>query len=100
MRFDGLSANDRSAYLRHMEAVRTQRSLLETSRFDGYQVGRAEGHAEGRAEGFAEGIAQGREAQHLEDMLQMAAKLKQAGMDTQSIMKITNLTEAQIASVQ
>ena len=96
MRFDGLSANDRSAYLRHMEAVRTQRSLLETSRFDGYQVGRAEGHAEG----LAEGIAQGREAQHLEDMLQMAAKLKQAGMDTQSIMKITNLTEAQIASVQ
>ena len=92
MRFDGLSANDRSAYLRHMEAVRTQRSLLETSRFDGYQVG--------RAEGLAEGIAQGREAQHLEDMLQMAAKLKQAGMDTQSIMQITNLTEAQIASVQ
>ena len=96
MRFDALSANDRSAYLRHMEAVRTQRSLLETSRFDGYQVGRAEGHAEG----LAEGIAQGREAQHLEDMLQMAAKLKQAGMHTQSIMKITNLTEAQIASVQ
>lgn len=96
MRFDGLSANDRSAYLRHMEAVRTQRSLLETSRFDGYQVGRAEGHAEG----LAEGIAQGRETQHLEDMLQMAAKLKQAGMDTQSIMQITNLTEAQIASVQ
>ena len=92
MRCDGLAANDRSAYLRHMEAVRTQRSLLETSRFDGYQVG--------RAEGLAEGIAQGREAQHLEDMLQMAAKLKQAGMDTQSIMQITNLTEAQIASVQ
>lgn len=43
MQFDELSAADRRAYLRHMEAVRTQNSVLETSREEGREEGRKEG---------------------------------------------------------
>lgn len=43
LRVDSLSASERSAYIRHMEALRYQRSVLDTSHDDGYVEGRAEG---------------------------------------------------------
>ena len=51
---------DRQDYIRHMEALRYQRSVLETSHDDGYVEGREDGLLQGREEGRAEGREEGR----------------------------------------
>ena len=61
LRIDSLSLADRNDYVRHMEALRYQRSVLDTSREEGLAEGLAEGRAEGRAEGYVEGHEKGRE---------------------------------------
>ncbi len=62
LRVDSLSIAERNDYERHMESLRYQRSVLDTSRDEGYEEGRAEGRAAGIAEGRAAGIAEGRAA--------------------------------------
>jgi len=58
LRVDSLSPADRQDYIRHMEALRYQRSVLETSHDDGYVEGREDGLLQGRAEGREEGANQ------------------------------------------
>lgn len=58
LRLSQLPDDERRQYLRDLENLRYQRSVIETGRFEG----RIEGHAEGRAEGLAEGLAEGRAA--------------------------------------
>ena len=60
LRIDSLSVAERRAYVRDMEALRYQRSVIKTGWDDGHREGRKEGLAEGRAEGRAEGHAEGR----------------------------------------
>ena len=57
---DRLAKAERAAYDAHMEALRYQRSVIETSLIEGKEEGRAAGRAEGREEGREEGRAEGR----------------------------------------
>ena len=55
LRVDSLSIEEKRSYERHMESLRFQKSVLDTSREEGLAEGRAKGHAEGLAVGLAEG---------------------------------------------
>jgi hypothetical protein len=57
---DRLSKEERADYVRHMENLRYQRSVIMTGYDDGREDGRVEGRAEGRAEGREEGRAESR----------------------------------------
>lgn len=74
LRVDSLSPADRQDYIRHMEALRYQRSVLETSHDEGYVEGREDGLLQGRAEGRAEGREEGanqRDRQIVSNLLAM-----------------------------
>jgi len=63
LRRDAMSKEERERYDAHIEALRYQKSVIETGiiegRADGLAEGRAEGLMEGRAEGLMEGRAEG-----------------------------------------
>ena len=75
-----------------MESIRYQRSVLETSRDEGFVEGREEGFVEGRAEGRAEGFDEGKK----EEKIAIAKKLASLGIATSQIMQATGLTEKEI----
>lgn len=60
LRIDKLSPAEKSQYYAHMEALRYQKSVIETGWIEGHADGYTEGKAEGIAEGKAEGIAEGK----------------------------------------
>ena len=77
---DKLSVAERNDYIRHMENLRYQRSVIAT----GYDDGLQEGCAEGRAEG------------EKNKALQIAKKMFDKGLDINVIMDMTNLTQEEI----
>ena len=102
LRVDALPDADKRAYVRDMEALRYQRSVIKT----GWYEGRAEGLVEGRAEGLAEGEAKGRAEAQAESakemerkMKDMAKKMKDAGMPTETIAHFTQLAPEEIAEL-
>ena len=80
LRVDALSAEDRQAYYRHMDAVRHMKSLFDTSRDEGYQEGHDEGYNEGRAKGMAEGRAEGRAEGEKNEKIATAKRLLALGL--------------------
>ena len=90
---DKLSPSEKGQYYAHMEALRYQKSVIETGWIEGHADGRAEGIAEGKAEGRAEGIAEG---QNLEKR-QIAANLKKQGLPIEIIANCTGLSPEEIA---
>ena len=99
MRFDELPAAERRAYLRHMEAVRTQKSVLGTSRDEGFQEGLKEGRAEGLAKGLAEGIEKGIEKGIMQERAQMILSMSKGGLDIPNIVRITKLPQALVEKI-
>lgn len=83
LRVDSLSAPEKQAYYRAMEAQRYQRSVIKT----GWYEGRAEGRAESRAEG-----------RH-EERQSNARNLKQLGVSPEIIAKATGLSLEEIAGL-
>mgnify|MGYP000772768116 CR=1 FL=1 len=65
-------------------------------REEGRAEGREEGRAEGREEGRAEGRVEGREEGKNLKAIQIARKLLDAGMDVDTIMKMTDLSKGEI----
>jgi len=57
---DKLTVAEKNDYVRHMENLRYQRSVIKTGYDDGWQKGLADGREEGREEGRAEGREEGR----------------------------------------
>ena len=101
LRIDKLSPSEKGQYYAHMEALRYQKSVIETGWIEGHADGRAEGRAEGIAEGKAEGRAEGRaegiaEGQNLEKR-QIAANLKTQGLPIEIIADCTGLSPEEIA---
>ena len=95
---DKLSPSEKGQYYAHMEALRYQKSVIETGWIEGHADGRAEGRAEGIAEGKAEGRAEGiAEGQNLEKR-QIAANLKKEGLPIEIIANCTGLSPEEIAN--
>ena len=84
LRVDALPDADKRAYVRDMEALRYQRSVIKT----------------GWYEGRAEGLAQAESAKEMErKMKDMAKKMKDAGMSTETIAHFTQLALEEIAEL-
>lgn len=95
LRVDSLSPADRQDYIRHMEALRYQRSVLETSHDDGYVEGREDGLLQGRAEGRAEGREEGanqRDRQIVSNLLAMKVPMDY-------MVQVTGLSEDAIRKI-
>ena len=71
-----------------LKAYRDVKNSIDTALEKGREEGRAEGREEGRAEGRAEGRVEG--------VIQVARKLLDAGMDVDTIMKMTDLSKGEI----
>lgn len=92
LKFSSLDKQDRAAYLRNIEDLRVQRSVVDTARIEGLTEGRIEGRMEGRAEGLAEGEAKGRN----ESRLEIARNMKSAGIAVEVIVQVTGLSAVEI----
>ena len=89
---DKLSVAEKKDYVRHMENLRYQRSVIKT----GYDDGLQEGRAEGRAEGLAEGLTQGEK----KAKIKMALNLLSFGVSIETIMQASGLTQEEIEKMK
>ncbi len=115
LRVDSLPEAEKRAYVRDMESLRYQRSVIKTGWYEGRAEGRAEGHAEGLVEGRAEGLAQGKAeglaqglAQglaegssqgKLEKAKEVAKRMKKMGLPINTIAQCTQLSPEDIANL-
>ena len=81
---DKLSKEDRADYVRHMENLRYQRSVIMTGYDDGLQEGRAEGRAEGEKEA----------------KINMALKLLNLGVAVDTIVIASGLTKEEVEKLK
>ncbi|MBM6669220.1 Rpn family recombination-promoting nuclease/putative transposase [Phocaeicola coprophilus] len=88
LRIDSLPDAEKRAYIRDMEALRYQRSVIKT----GWDEGHTEGLAEGRAEGRAEGLAEG----EIQKAKEIAKTLKSMGVPMDTIVQSTQLSAEEI----
>ena len=83
-----MSRADQLAYERHLDALAVQSDAFDAARLEGHaeglEIGRLEGRAEGRAEGKAEGAQ--------DKALEIAKKMKAAGMSDSDIANITGIS--------
>lgn len=87
LKFSSLNKTQRAAYLRNVEDLRVQRSVMDTA----IREGRAEGRAEGKEEGREEGKAESRQ--------EIARKMKADGLDAAAISRFTGLAAEEIAGL-
>ncbi|MDR3000873.1 MAG: PD-(D/E)XK nuclease family transposase [Fibromonadaceae bacterium] len=83
LEYSRLSPEDRRSYDKHVDNRRSEKSTIYTAKLEG----KAEGHAEGKLEGKAEGI------------LQVAKKMKAEGVDIGIILKVTGLSDEDVAKL-
>ena len=84
LRVDKLSDAEQKEYERHMEALRYQRSVIQTGWIEGKAEGKAEGIKEGKIEGMKEGMKEGK--------VEVARSLKQMGLSVEKIAIATGLS--------
>jgi predicted transposase/invertase (TIGR01784 family) len=92
---DRLNKEDKATYLRHLDNLSNQKSVIFTAKDEGIVEGLAKGKAEGMAKGMEEGMARGKS----EGLLQVAMAMKANGEPIEKIMGFTGLTKAQIAEL-
>lgn len=80
LKFSSLDKRDRAAYLRNIEDLRVQRSVMDSARIEGLEKGKAEGRAQGREE----------------SRLEIARKMKSLGITENVIIQSTGLTSEEI----
>ena len=69
---------------------------MEKGMAEGMEKGMEKGMAEGRAEGLVEGQAKGRAEGERNKQIEIARKMKQAGMDAETIARLTGLATDEI----
>lgn len=92
LRYYDMSPEEQHAYDEHINAIMIQNDVLNTAKLEGH----AEGRAEGRAEGLVEGQAKGRAEGERNKQIEIARKMKQAGMDAETIARLTGLATDEI----
>ena len=97
LRIDALPVAERMAYIRDMENMAYQQSVIGTGWTEGHDEGLAEGLAKGKAEGMAEGIVKGKAEGKAEEKLAIARGMKADGVPTEAIAKYTGLSPEEIA---
>ena len=95
LKYYSMSPQERLIYDRHLDAIMIQNDVIDTAKWEGRIEGKAEGIAEGKAIGLAEGEAKGK----AEGMRQVAARMKDTGVDVATIAKCTGLSEEIIRSL-
>lgn len=91
LKVDQLSSSEKAAYYSHLEALRYQKSVIQTSLIEGRDKGMTEGLAKGKAEGFTEGK---NEARHT-----IARNMKQQGFLPETISQCTGLSIGEISEL-
>lgn len=92
LRVDALPDAEKRAYLRDMEALRYQRSVIKT----GWDEGRVEGLKEGREEGLKEGREEGLKKGAEQERTRVAREMKGMGMPVDVIARCTGLSAENI----
>ena len=85
---DKLSREERNAYFKHLDNMRSLTSMVESA----WENGEWEGLKKGREEGREQGREQGRQ----EEKIEIAKKMIGMGLDLKSIEKLTGLSEEEI----
>lgn len=97
---DRMSKAERNAYYKHLDNIVILRNNIDTEREEGRAEGLVEGRAKGLEEGLVkgreEGLAKGREEGLAEGRTEMVRKMKELGMSTETIAKITGLSVEEI----
>ncbi|MDR2232032.1 MAG: Rpn family recombination-promoting nuclease/putative transposase [Tannerella sp.] len=92
LRIDDMTVSEKKKYYAHMEALRYQRSVIETNLFEGREEGLKEGLKEGKKEGLKEGLKEGKK--------EVAKTALSKGIDTQTIAEITGLSIEEIEKLR
>lgn len=90
------SPEERSAYEASLKNMRDYKNTLSSAEHRGRVEGHAEGLAEGLAEGHAKGKAEGLSEGSKIKAVEVAYKMKEMGMPTEEIAKITSLSISEI----
>ncbi len=98
-----LSQEERFAYEQQLKHERDWNACLKSATRmglrQGLEKGMAQGLEKGMAQGLEKGMAQGMEKGRAEERFAIARNLKSLGLDIQSIMKSTGLTQEEIESL-
>jgi predicted transposase/invertase (TIGR01784 family) len=95
LRRDRLSKEEQRAYDAHLEALRYQRSVIQTGIIEGEEKGREEGLVEGLAKGRAEGLVEGEEKR----LIDIVHNCKRNGFSMDQIQLITGCSEERILEI-
>jgi hypothetical protein len=104
LQIDRLSKAEQKEYEAHMEALRYQRSVIQTGIIEGYADGKAEGYANGKAEGRAEGIVEGKaegKAEGIrESIFAIARRALKSGMSPEDVAELTGLKKEDLDKIE
>jgi predicted transposase/invertase (TIGR01784 family) len=94
LRFLAMDKSERDEYVRDMENIMYEKSVLKAYRYDGIAEGLKQGRAEGREEGLKEGREEGREEERIKAIKAMSA----SGMSAEQIAAIYGLSVDEVKS--
>ena len=99
-----MSRADQLAYERHLDAIMVQNDSFDAARLEGraegLEMGRLEGRTEGMEMGRAEGLEMGRTEGAQGKALEIAKKMKAAGMSDSDIANMTGLSVQEISDLR
>lgn len=97
LKYYSMSRQERLAYDEHLNAVAIQYDVVNSAKLEGRLEGLEEGRLEGLEEGRQEGMEKGMEKGMEEERLSNARKMKNKGLDYETIADITGLTPEEIS---
>ena len=94
-----LDDKDRTNYIKSMNTERDTYNQIEYARETGREEGLKEGHKKGHKEGKEEGIKEGREEGAKQKSFDIAKRMLEKGIETETISELTGLTEKEISEL-